>query len=125
MTEAQMTEIGHIDLEGTASKGTWCRINMPNGESSAGEILLMGSDAPELESVIAEIQKDPDLSMADAMLKVVVTAGKDIRGFTNNNVPIQAQDLPELFAKHRKWLVEQCFRHVMSRANYFLDLKGS
>ena len=114
------TDIGTIDLEGAAQSGVWHKLVLPDGEVSDAEILLMGMDAPELEEVIGLLQQKEgrDMKMIDYMIKVVSVAAMDARNLENNGEVVTASQLPALFQKHKKWMVEQCFRVVMKRAEY-------
>jgi len=120
-----MIDIGKIDLEGDASRGAWHKLVMPDGTQSDAEILLMGSDAPELEETIAALQKSEGASVMDFMLSVVSKAAIGVRGLGNGGSEVKVEDLPGLFKKHKKWMVEQCFRTVMERVNYLEKPNGS
>lgn len=122
-----MADIGGIDVERDASKGVWHPLTLPDGTVSDAAILLMGMDAPEVDDAVVRLQQSEgaDLKPGDYATNVVIAAAKDCRNLENNGEAVVAGDLPAIITKHKRWMVEQCFRVVLDRANYLGNSSGS
>ena len=113
-------DLSKIDVEEDAERGVWHELTLPDGTKSNAALLLRGMDSPKMDEALARYQQREaeDMKPADYALEMVKAAAMGCRNLTEGDEPVQVESLPRLIEKHRKWVVEQCFRVIIDRTQY-------